>query len=78
MRTTLTVQPLIDNTVIATSIKHATFGTRSNSDAGLSWVQVDGVDLVETAVNASSLEEEAVIWAGSHEVPAPCLTLQVL
>lgn len=43
-----------------------------------SWVQVDGVDLVEAAVDASCLEEEAVVWAGRHGVTAPGLSLQVL
>lgn len=49
------------------------------SGSGLSSrVQVDGVDLIEAAVDASCLEEEAVVWAGRHGVTAPCLALQVL
>lgn len=39
-------------------------------------VQVDGVDLIEAAVDASCLEEEAVIRAGRHGVTPPCLALQ--
>lgn len=41
-------------------------------------VQVDGVDLIEAAVDASRLEEEAVVGAGGHGVTAARLALQVL
>lgn len=40
-------------------------------------VQVNGVTVSEAAVDASWLEEEAVVWAGRH-VAAPRLTLEVL
>lgn len=48
---------------------------------GFEWpsrVQVDGVDLVEAAVDASGLEQEAVVWAGRHGEASPRLALQVL
>lgn len=45
---------------------------------GPSRVQVDGVDLVEAAVDASRLEEEAVVGAGRHGVTPPSLSLQLL